>query len=252
MNPAFENHQQGDAADRDPEEHTLDEGAGADIFQGLAGDRRADQKQSNAKPDAAEPGELDIFGMEPLDDGVGDGGEAEEKDEPGEMDFGAAAPNDGGADGHGDDPEGAGELDGCGDGEGDSSIARGGADDRAGVVDGESGPEAELGLGEMQGVADDGKDEERDRVEDEDGAHGDGHGFFAGIGDRGESGDGAATADGGSGGDEEARGFGNAEQEGEADAEEHGEGNAEGGVDEAGAADADDLAEVHAEAEADH
>ena len=118
-------------------------------------------------------------------------------------------------------------------------------------MNGERGPEAKLGLREVERAADEGEDEERDGIEDEDGTHGDGGGFFAGVGDGGERGNGAATADGGSRGDEEALGFADVQEVREACADEHGEGDAERGVEESGAADADDLAEVHAESETD-
>jgi hypothetical protein len=198
-----------------------------------------------------------------------DGGEKEPEEKPGERGAGkgASAEREGGVrgdlaaeaevepggegEGDGDDPEGADEFDGDGDSERAGAVAGGCADDGAGVVDGEGGPEAELLLGEVEVVSECGEEEEGDGVEDEDRAEGDGHGFFAGIEDRAEGGDGAAAADGSSGADEGGRDALDAEEAAEEEAEGECKGDADGGVEESGASGGEDLGEVHGEAEED-
>ena len=58
------------------------------------------------------------------------------------------------ADRHGDDPQGAGQLHRRAHGQGDGSVFCGRAYHRTGVMNRERGPEAELGLAEMQRGAD--------------------------------------------------------------------------------------------------
>ena len=181
--------------------------------------------------------------------GVEQRGQTEKQDEPGPLDAGFTLQGDRGDERERDDPESAGEFDGGADGESGGAVFGGGAYDGTGVVNGESRPEPELRLGHVQGVSDEWKQEEGNRVEDEDGAQGDSHLFFAGIGNGTDGGDGAATANGGAGADEEGGLFSDLQQIAEAQAEQHRDSDAGGGVDEAGASGVENLMEVHAEAE---
>ncbi len=100
-----------------------------------------------------------------------------------------------------------------------------------------------------QETHDGGEQKQRDRVEDEDGAKRDGHFFFVGFGNRTYGGDRTASADGGSGGDEEGRLLADADDVSESQAQEHDCGDADGGVEKSGASGVDDFVKIHAEAE---
>ena len=163
--------------------------------------------------------------------------------------FGCAAHVIRGGEGDGDDPKGAGELHGGTDLKSLGAVFCACSDDGGGVVDGEGAPEAELILGEVEQVAEEGEEEESYGVEDEDDAHGDGDFFFVGIGYGGERGDGGASADGGAHGDEE-RGFAaDFEDAAQEQAEGGGGRDGDGGVQEARGARVEDGLKVHAEAE---
>src|SRR6266403_4477197 len=70
----------------------------------------------------------------------------------------------GGGQGQGDDPEGAGEFDGGADYQCLWSVLRGGADDGAGVVNRQCGPESKLRLRKMKRVTDRRKNQKRNRI----------------------------------------------------------------------------------------
>ena len=180
---------------------------------------------------------------------VQQGGQAEKQDEPGPLDARFGLEGKGGDEGKRNDPEGASKLDGGGDGERAGAIFRGSTNDGAGVVDGQRGPQAELLLGHVEQVSEDGKHEKRDGVEDKDSAESHGHFFVVGLSDRSDCGDSTAAADGGTRADEKCGLLGNVNQVTEPKAEQHRQGDAGGGVEEAGASGLQDFVQVHAEAE---
>ena len=80
--------------------------------------------------------------------------EAEKQDKPGPLHIAFAFQLVGGEECDGKNPEGARQFYGGADREGFIAVFCGGADDGASVVDCERGPEAELRLAHVQGVAD--------------------------------------------------------------------------------------------------
>jgi hypothetical protein len=243
---------QGEAADDNPEDNSLEEGPEADFADGGAGDSCSDQVQRGGETEAAENAERRSEMGEIRNVSIYEGGEAEKQNEPGPLDLAFGFFYGGGADGQRDDPEGAGELYGGADDEGDGAVFGRGTDDRAGVMNGERGPEAELFLRQMERGADGGEEQKRDGIQNENGAHRDGDFFVAGLDDRGDGGYGAASTDGGTGGDQKCGGFFDAEEAAEEQTENHGEGDAERGVDESAAAGFQDFVKIHAKAEGHH
>lgn len=105
--------------------------------------------------------------------------------------------------GDGDEEEDAREFDGGGGVEGFGAVCSSGSGNAGDIVDGDSGPDSELMLGEAESVSEDGEEDEGDSVQDEYSADGDGDIFFGCIDDAGDCGDGGSAADGGSGADKE-------------------------------------------------
>ncbi len=183
---------------------------------------------------------------------IQDRGSTEIKNEPGQLDPGPA-PFDCGRDhGNGNDPEGARQLDGGPDGQGDGPVAGGGPNHRAGVMDGQGRPESKLRLAQMQGGPDGRKEKEGHGVEDKDGAQGDGHLFFAGICHRAESGNGAAAADGGPGRDQEGLGRADTQEAAHQGTQGQSKDDTHGSVQKSRAPGTDDLRQVHAKTQADN
>ncbi len=100
-------------------------------------------------------------------------------------------PNDGH---HRHDPQHPGHLDGGADVESPVPVDRGGPHHAADVVDGQTGPDPEAVLAEVQEMADHREEEKRHRVEGENRRQGDGHVLVFGLDHRRHGGDGAAAA----------------------------------------------------------
>ena len=77
---------------------------------------------------------------------IHDSGQAEKDDEPGKLQLGFIVTNRCGSQSYRDNPKGAGQLDGGADDQSFRAIPGSGADDGAGVMNGERGPESELRL----------------------------------------------------------------------------------------------------------
>ena len=118
-------------------------------------------------------------------------------------------------------------------------------------MNGERGPEAELLLREVERPTDGRKEEQRDRIQDEHGAHGNGDFFVAGLHDGSHGGDGAAAADGGAGGDQKCGGFFYFKKPAEQQADEQGKGDATGGVKETTATGVEHFVQIHSKTERD-
>src|SRR5882672_7961228 len=161
----------------------------------------------------------------------------------------AALPHGGGDQRQGDDPKGAGEFDGGAYYQCLRSVLRGGADDGAGVVNRQCGPESELRLRKMQRISDRRKNQKRDRIQNKNCAERNGHFLFIGLDDRANGGDGAAAANRRAGGDQERTIAADLQKLGERRARQEREQNPQCGIKESVAARFQDLEEVHAEAE---
>ena len=118
-------------------------------------------------------------------------------------------------------------------------------------MNGERRPQAKLGLRHVQQSSDERKGQQGDRVENENCAQRDRNLFFAGIGNGRDGGDGAAAADGGACTDQERSSATHFEKLAQSPSQRQGKGDADCRVDKSGAADADHLMEIHAEAKAD-
>src|SRR5882672_11509360 len=149
----------------------------------------------------------------------------------------------------GDDPEGAGEFDGGAYYQCLRSVLRGGADDGAGVVNRERGPESELRLRKMQRISDRRKNQKRDRIQNKNCAERNGHFLFIGLDDRSHGGDGAAAANRRARGDQEGSIAADLQKLGERRARQEREQNSQRGINKSVAARFQDFEEVHAEAE---
>src|ERR1700722_7827493 len=166
--------------------------------------------------------------------------EAEKQNEPGPLNLALGFLYRGGAQRKRNDPKRAREFYGGADHQGR------GADHRTGVMNGQSGPQSKLLLRKMQRPADPRKYEQGDRIQNKNGAHGNGDFFVAGFDDRRDGGDGAASADGGAGGNQERGGLFDFEDAAEQQAEAHRESDSDGGIEEAAAAGAQDFVKIHA------
>lgn len=212
VNPISNDKSQGSGSDNDPESKALEKGTNSDFFQGLLVETGADEEESDGESDAAKTAEGGECRIEGGQQGIQKGGDAKQANEPGPLNLGFALESHGGDERERNDPEGASEFHRGADGEGGGAVTRGSSDDGTGVVDGKGGPESELRLAEVEGESDGGEQEEGDGVQDKDCAERDSHFFLVGVGDRSNGGDGAASADGCSGGDEKRRLFADANE----------------------------------------
>ena len=149
----------------------------------------------------------------------------------------------------GDNPEGTGEFDGSADYQCLRTILRGGADDGAGVVNGERGPESELRLREMQRISDRRENQERNGIQNKNRPERDRHLFFICLDDRANGGDGAAAANRRARRDQERSIAADLQEFGKRLARQERERNPQRGVNEPAAARFQDFEKVHAEAE---
>src|SRR3984957_622931 len=172
--------------------------------------------------------------------------EAEKQNEPGPLNLALGFLYRGGAQRKRNDPKRAREFYGGADHQGQRAVASRGAAHRTGVMYGQSRPQTKLLLRKMEGPADPRKYEQGDRIQNKNCAHGNGDFFIAGFDDRGDGGDGAASADGGAGGNQELGGLFDFEDAAEQKAEAHRESDSDGGVEEAAAAGAQDFVKIHA------
>src|SRR5215469_4264878 len=203
VNPVQKNQGKGAGADDEPEGDSLEQGAEADAPEGFLVEASADEEEGYGEADLAEMIECAERAMERRQERVQKGRAAEQQNEPRPLDACAAFQGKGGDQRQRDDPKGAGEFDSGADGQSGGAVFGGSANDGAGVVDGQGGPEAELRLAHFERVADDWKCEQGDGVENEDGTKRDSHFFFVGVGDRADGGDRAAAADGRAGANQE-------------------------------------------------
>lgn len=118
-------------------------------------------------------------------------------------------------------------------------------------MDGDAGPGAELRVGEMKRVPDDGEEVERAGVQEEDGGGGDGHVAGGGTDGGADGGDGGPAADRGARAEEDREFLAGFEELPEEEPE--GEGAEDGGrgEEEALGGGGEELAEVHAQAQRD-
>src|ERR1700735_3900411 len=179
-------------------------------------------------------------------------GETEEQNEPGPLNLALVFFYDGGSQGKRNDPKRASKLYGGADHQARRAVTGGGADHRTGVVNGQSGPQSKLLLRKMERPADPGKYEQSDRIQNKHGAHGNGDFFVAGLDDRSDGSDGAASADGGACGNQKRGGLFDFEDAAEQQAQAHREGDSQRGVKETTAAGAQDFVEVHAKTQSDY
>ena len=156
------------------------------------------------------------------------------------------------AQGHGDDPQDPGQLDGGRHLQGLVAIGQRRPHHRAGVVDAQGGPPAEPLLGEAQGPADQGKGDQPHRVQQEDHAQGRGSLMLLGGDDRRHGRDGAATANGGADVDEQAGVAAHPHAPGEPDAQGQGQGDAYGGGAQAAEPGLEHHPEIHPGPQAHH
>ena len=189
---------------------------------------------------------------------AGGGRETEEENEPGNFDLSLAAGTSesgqprhvgGGKKRDRNDPKRARQFHGGADSERLRSVFRGRSDHRTGVVNREGGPETELILAQMQGMANRGKEKQGDRVEQKDCPHGDTDLFLIRAGNRGNGGDRASATDGSARGDQEGSLSGDLKQAAKEQAKQHGARDADRRVKETGTAGVHDLLQVHAKSQ---
>src|SRR5437016_9321420 len=192
-------------ADREPQQHSEQEGAPAHLSQGGAGDTTADEEQRRGEAESAKSEEPMRGMLERREIRIANGGQNKKRDEPGERDAGTAVATGRNSMGPAvldgrrekcerNDPESAGEFYGGADNQGLGSVFRGGADDRAGVVDRQRGPQSELRLRKTERVSDRRKNQHGDRVQNKNRAERYRHFFFMGLKNRPDGGDGTAAA----------------------------------------------------------
>src|SRR6267142_2481483 len=149
----------------------------------------------------------------------------------------------------GDDPEGAGEFDGGANYQRLRAVLRGGADDGAGVVNGQRGPESELRLRKMERVSNGRKNQQRNRIQNKNRAKGDRHFLLIGLNNRADRGDSAAAANGRARGNQERRVAADLQQFAERRSHQKREGDSESGVNKSAAARFQNFVQIHPEAD---
>lgn len=110
-------------------------------------------------------------------------------------------------------------------------------------------PETKLRLRHVKRISDDRKEKQRDGVEDENSSQGYGHLFFAGIRNRADGRDSAASANGRTSADEEGRFLSDMNEVAKSETQQHRRRDAGGRVEEARASGLENLMKVHAKAE---
>ena len=249
MDPSGTDQRKRSHGDNDPQKDSLQQRANANLAESLLREARANQKKRDSQADDAEMLEIRIESLKSVKVGVGHCRQAKEENEPGPVDARLALVGNSSSNRQGHDPQRARQLDGGADGQGHCAELCRRSNHGARIVNGEGCPKTKLGLRQVQHGSDRRKREQGDRVQHKYGSQGDGNLFFAGVGDRRNRRNGAASADRRARRYKERDSLLYGQYSSQPPAQKQGEADAGCGVDESGSADAKHLLEVHAESE---
>ncbi len=199
----------GTGRDRNPEDDAEEQRTNADRPQGGSRECGTDEEEAKCKPGRRYS--LDVTRMvhESWNNSAGDRGEKEEPYKPGDLDLSTLLlcpplSQPGGHEGDRNQVEDARQFDRGSDLKRLGPIGGPRSNDARDIVDGDSGPYAELMLRQSEEVPQGREDEEGEGVQQEDGADGDAHILFLGFDDKAYRGNRRPAADGGPRADQKA------------------------------------------------